>query len=389
MKIPISYTWRSLWTRRITTILTLTGIALVVFVFAAVLMLAQGVEDTLVETGSEDNIIILRKAANSELVSQIDRDAANILKTLPEIALSSNGKPLLTTDISVIINLSKKETMSMGNISVRGISPEAMQLRESVKLSSGRMLEFGTHEIIIGDNITERFIGAEVGKEIKFGGETWMIVGTFSSEGNAFESEIWADVEQMMQAFGRPVFSSVTFKMNNPEQLESLKSKIQQDPRTSYVDVKREQDFYREQSKLMADFIKLLGLVVTIIFSVGAMIGAMITMYAAVANRTVEVGTLRALGFKRRSVLSAFLIESIVLSLIGGGAGIALASVMSFIQISTTNFGTFSELAFGFNMSVSVITSSMVFSVIMGIVGGFLPSVRASRLNIVNALRSS
>ncbi|MBI3195527.1 MAG: ABC transporter permease [Ignavibacteriae bacterium] len=389
MKIPISYTWRSLWTRRMTTILTLTGIALVVFVFAAVLMLAQGVEDTLVETGSEDNIIILRKAANSELVSQIDRDAANILKTLPEIALSNNGKPLLTTDISVIINLSKKETMSMGNISVRGISAEAMQLRESVKLSSGRIFEFGTHEIIIGDNIAELFIGAEVGKEIKFGGETWMIVGTFSSEGNAFESEIWADVEQMMQAFGRPVFSSITFKMNNPEQFESLKSKIQQDPRTNYVDVKREQDFYKEQSKLMADFIKLLGLVVTIIFSVGAMIGAMITMYAAVANRTIEVGTLRALGFKRRSVLSAFLVESIVLSLIGGGAGIALASIMSFVQISTTNFGTFSELAFGFDLSVSVITSSMIFSVIMGILGGFLPSVRAARLNIVNALRSS
>ncbi len=389
MKIPISYTWRSLWTRRLTTVLTLSGLSLVVFVFSAVLMLSNGVEKTMVDTGSPDNMIVLRKSANSELVSQIDRDAANIIKTYPEIALSASGKPLLTNEIVVIINLIKKETQGMANITVRGVTDQSKEIRPQVKLISGKWFTFGTHEIVVGKNVAERFEGAEIGKQIKFGGDMWQIVGTFESNGNAFESEIWGDVDQLMASFGRPIYSTLTFKINNPEQVEAIKTKLRQDPRTNYVDLKGEQDFYREQSKLMSDFIKFLGLVVTIIFSVGATIGAMITMYASVANRTIEIGTLRALGFRRRNVLGAFLIESLALALVGGVGGILLSSFMSFVQISTTNFGTFSELAFKFTMSVDVIVSSLIFSIVMGFVGGFLPSFRAARLNIVNALRSS
>jgi ABC-type antimicrobial peptide transport system permease subunit len=352
-------------------------------------MLAHGVEETLVKTGSEDNVIALRKAANSELVSQIDRDAANIIKTLPEVAVSSDGKPSVTTEVLVIINLTKKMSNDLGNISIRGISPEAFKVRPQVKLKEGKLFQFGTHEIIIGSSIAERFNGCEIGKELKFGGDQWTIVGIFEADGSAFESEIWGDVEQFMPAFGRPVFSTVTMRLTSSDKFEAVKERIQKDPRTQYIELKREIIFYEEQSKVMANFIRILGIIVTVIFSVGAVIGAVITMYAAVSNRTIEIGTLRSLGFRRRNILTAFLIESIILSIIGGAGGIGLASFMSFVQISTVNFGSFAELAFGFDMSPQIVLGSMIFSVVMGIFGGFFPAVRAARLNIVNALRTS
>jgi ABC-type lipoprotein release transport system permease subunit len=389
MKIPLTYTWRSLWTRRLTTVLTLGGISLVVFVFAAVLMLANGLEKTLVDTGSDDNAIVLRRSANSELVSQVDRDAANIIRALPEIATDADGKALLAGEVYVIINMKKNVSNDMGNVSVRGVAPAVLQLRPQVRLSAGRMPQFGTNEIIVGKNIATRFQGCEIGRSIHFGDGDWLIVGWFDAEGTAFDSEIWGDVEQLMPAFGRPVFSSLTFRVSGEDAFAAVKKKIEQDPRTQYVEVKRERQYYREQSQLMSDFIKVLGLIVTIIFSVGAVIGAVITMYAAVANRTVEIGTLRALGFRRRSVLGAFLVESILLALIGGLGGLVLASFMAFIKISTVNFGTFSELAFGFVMSPDIAFTSLFFSLLMGIFGGFLPAVRASRLSIIGALRSS
>ena len=389
MKIPMTYTWRSLWTRRLTTVLTLAGVALVVFVFAAVLMLAHGLEVTLVETGSDNNAIILRRSASSELVSQIDRDGANIVKNLPEIAHRPDGKPIASGETYVIINLAKKVSNDMGNISIRGISPEGMDLRPQVRLIEGRMLQFGTREIIVGESIARRFVGCDIGQQMKFGDALWTIVGHFNAGGSAFDSEIWGDVDQLMPAFGRPVFSSLTVRLVTPESFDALKANVEKDPRTQSSEVKRERQYYSEQSKLMSDFIKILGLIVTIIFSVGAMIGAMITMYAAVANRTVEIGTLRSLGFRRRTVLTAFLVEAVLLSLIGGTAGIGLASLMSFIRISTVNFGTFTELAFGFVLSPGIILNALVFSLIMGILGGFLPAVRAARLNILTALRAS
>jgi ABC-type antimicrobial peptide transport system permease subunit len=251
------------------------------------------------------------------------------------------------------------------------------------------MFQFGTREIVVGTGVNRRFQGADIGQELRFGDASWTIVGVIDAAGSAFDSEIWGDAEQLMPAFGRPVFSSVTLRLADPAQFDALKARIEKDARTQSLEVKREKTFYREQSQLMSTFIKILGLIVTIIFSLGAMIGAMITMYAAVANRTVEVGTLRALGFRRRSVLWAFLVESVLLSLIGGVAGIGLASLMSFVKISTVNFSSFSELAFGFALSPEVIVSSLIFAVTMGIAGGFLPAVRAARLNILAALRSS
>ena len=389
MSIPLSYTWRSLWARRMTTALTLIGIALVVFVFASILMLATGIERTLVTSGDPQNVIILRRAANSELVSQVGREEASILKTYPQVAIGADGKPVASTETVVIINLAKIGSNDMGNILVRGVSPEAFALRPQVKLTKGRMFSFGSDEVIVGSNVAQRFQGTEIGSKIRVGEDQWTIVGVFGADRTAFDSEVWADVEQLMPSLGRPVFSSITIRLNSEGDFQAIKDAISADPRTQSSDVKREQQYYREQSETMASFIRVLGLVVTVIFAFGAVIGAVITMYAAVSNRTVEIGTMRALGFRRGSILNAFLIESILLSLIGGIGGLLLASLTSFIQISTINFGSFSELAFGFTLSPQVILYSLGFSVLMGIAGGFFPSVRAARLSILNALRSS
>lgn len=389
MKIPVSYTIRSLWTRKLTTILTVSGISLVAFVFAAVLMLAYGLEKTLVDTGAEDNVIVLRKAAQAELQSQIDRDAVNNIKTQPEIMLKSDGKPAASNEVFVIINLLKKESGDMGNITVRGVAPEAMILRPQVNLTEGRMFTFGTSEIIVGANIAKRFEGCNVGAQLKFGARQWTIVGIFDGHGTGFNSEIWGDVEQMLPAFGRPVFSSLTLQLKNHDDFQALKTRIEGDRRTNYLEVNREKEYYAKQSRVMAIFIRVLGTVVTIIFSLGAVIGAMITMYAAVANRTVEIGTLRAIGFRRKSIMSAFLIESVFISLIGAVIGLFAASFLQLFVISTLNFGTFTELAFSFSLSSSVILNTFIFALVMGIVGGFLPAFRASRLNIVSALRAS
>lgn len=390
MKIPFTYNIRNLWNRRLTTSLTVAGIALVVFVFAAVLMLAQGVEDTMVATGSDDNVIILRKGSTSELLSAVSRDQIGIIAAFPEVAVTAEGKPYGTSDVVTIINLHKKESGDMGNITIRGISAGAFALRPQVSLKEGRWFREGSSEIVIGNKIHEQFENVEIGQQIQIGTKYWTVVGVTDAGKTGFASEIWADAENIMAEFNRTTtYSSFTFKLKDPADYETIKTKLETEQRLQDLEVKREQQFYREQSEGMSVFIKALGLIITIIFSVGAMIGAMITMYAAVANRTVEIGTLRALGFRRRSILTAFLVEALTLSLIGGLLGLLLASLMQFVSFSTTNFSTFSELAFGFSLSTDVVVQTIIFSLVMGVVGGFLPAVRASRMNIINALRAA
>ncbi|MCK6600609.1 MAG: ABC transporter permease [Bacteroidetes bacterium] len=389
MKIPLSYNWRNLLARRLTTGLTVTGISLVVFVFAAVLMLAQGIEDTLVATGSEDNVILIREGSQSELMSSLTREQIDLVSTFPELARDNDNQPLLTADVVTMINLHKKQSGDMGNIAVRGISPGAFDLRPQVRLESGRWFKPGQLEVVIGNKIAEQFENTAVGDQIEIGSKKWEVVGILEAGKTGFASEIWGDADLVLSEFNRQnVFSSATFRLSDPAEFEIIKTKLETERRLQELDVKREQTYYKEQSQFMATFISALGLVITVIFSFGAMIGAMITMYAAVANRTVEIGTLRALGFRRRSILTAFLIESLVLSLIGAGIGLGLASFLQMVSFSTTNFGSFSELAFGFSLNPVIVLSTVVFSLVMGIFGGFLPAVRAARMDIVNSLRA-
>lgn len=388
MKIPLSYSFRNLWTRRLTTILTLSGVALVVFVFVAALMLSEGLRQTLVATGVDDNAIVIRRASQAEVQSAIARDQANIIKTQPEVALDSNGKPQSTSDVVVLISLPKRSNNEPTNVVVRGTSPEGLSLRaQQVKLVEGRMFAPGLQELIVGKSLQQRFQNCAIGSTLRMGGTDWQVVGVFDGGRTGFDSEIWGDAEVIMPAWRRQMYSSVTVRLRDPQQFEALRQRLESDPRM-VVDVKREKQYYDEQSKFMAIFINVLGTVVTFIFSFGAMIGAMITMYAAVSNRTQEIGTLRAVGFRRRSVLSAFLIESVLLAVLGGIVGLLLSSLLQFISISTTNWNTFSELAFSFKLSPFIVMQALIFSLLMGLVGGFLPAVRASRLKIVEALRT-
>lgn len=250
------------------------------------------------------------------------------------------------------------------------------------------MLRMGSSEVVVGNSIAKGFQGVGLQQTLTWGMRTWTVVGIFDAGNTGFASEIWGDVDQVMQAFRRPVYSSLIFKLNHPDAFEAAKTAIETDPRFT-LEARRETKYYRDQSEMMAKFLRILGLSLTIIFSIGAIIGAMITMYSAVSNRTAEIGTLRALGFRRRNILLAFLTESLLLGFIGGFLGLFFASFMQFMTISTVNFQTFSELAFKFTLTPGIILESMFFALAMGLVGGVLPAFRASRMKIVDALRAS
>lgn len=385
--IPLKYTINSLKRRKLTTSITIVGVALVAFVFTAVLMMAYGIEKTLQDTGSPDNIKIVRKSATGEISSLIDGDAQSIIATSNLIVKSKDGKPLVSNEPVVLINLTSEEG-GTGNLMVRGVNETYKELRPQAKIVEGREFRFGVNELIVGEGLTEKFPDAKLGKKIKFAGGDWLIVGVFSTDGSGFDSELWGDSKQILSSFNRGnTVSSMTIKIGSPDQLDQFNQFLMKDTRLNMFEAKSEQQYFAEQSEAMSMFISIVGIFVTVIFSFGATIGATITMYSAVANRTVEIGTMRALGFSRRSILSAFLIESLFLSLIGGLLGLLLASSLSFVQISTLNFSSFSEIAFKFSLSPQIIISSLIFALFMGFIGGFLPSIRAARLNIVNALR--
>ena len=387
MNIPLSYSLRNLLTRRLTTFLTASGMALVVFVFASILMLSAGLEKTLIETGSEDNVIVTRKAANSEVQSGVERQQAAIVETLPEIATGSDGEPLSAKELVVLISLPKRGSDKPANVVIRGIDHASLQMRPQVNLVEGRMPRKGSREIMAGRSIATRFKGGGIGESLRFGMADWLVVGIFDAGATGFSSEIWGDASQLMQAFRRPVYSSVTFKLRDSNKFESVKGTLENDPRLT-LDVRRETQYYRDQSEAMAKFLRILGVSLTVIFSLGAIIGAMITMYAAVANRVGEIGTLRALGFQRTSIMISFLMEALLLGLIGGITGLLLASTMQLITISTMNWQTFSELAFSFTLTFKIMYQSILFALLMGFIGGVIPAIRASRLKIVDALRS-
>jgi putative ABC transport system permease protein len=388
MQIPLKYIVRSSISRRLTTVITMLGVALVVFVFSAVLMMANGVQKTLRSTGSDDNMIVVRKAAMSEIMSILDREAAGIIVNLPQVARYADGRPMSSKEVVVIINLNKLGADGISNVTVRGVEEAAFQLRPQVRVVQGRMFRWGAREVIAGAGITNRFVGAQIGEQVKFGGDLWTVVGIFDAEGSGFDSELWGDLNQIADAFKRQSLSTVTLRLKNPDEFAEVIAAFEADNRLQYFAPKREKKFFEEQSEMMATFIRILGIFITVIFSTGAMIGAMITMYGAVANRTVEIGTLRALGFYRRSILLAFLLESLFLSLGGGLVGLGIASLLQFFTISTLNLGSFSELAFSFALSPSIVAISLGFSLLMGLIGGFLPAVGAARLNIIQALRA-
>ena len=386
--VLLHYSYRNLLVRRLTTLLTAGGMGMVIFVFATVLMFAEGFQQTLISSGSPENAVFIRRSAETEVQSIIERGDAAILESLPQVAMDREGRRLAAREIVVLISLAKKQSKSLSNVQVRGVTHRtSLELRPQVKIVAGREFNAGSSEILIGRNIAKKFKIKGLGGTINFGGRTWTVAGIMDAGGTAFDSEIWGDADTLMGAFKRPAYSSVIIRMRDPAGIGDLKKTVLADPRL-VEEARREDQYYEAQSELMARFIRMLGISLTLIFSLGAVTGSMITMFAAVAARTSEIGTLRALGFRRLFILSAFLGEAIFLSLFGAAFGLAAASLLNRFTISTMNWTTFSELTFRFLLSPSIIVDSVIFAVVMGIIGGALPSLRAARMNIVAALRA-
>jgi putative ABC transport system permease protein len=387
MAIPVYYSIRNVGARKLTTLLTAGGMALVVFVFTAMQMLDAGLKKTLVQTGSPDNMLVIRKGSETEVQSSVTRQQAAIIESQPGIVRRADGLPIVSKETVVLINLVKRGSAKPSNVVIRGIGEQGFALRSQVQLVAGRMFAPGTSEIMAGASVARQFNGAGIGETLRFGQREWTVVGVFDGGGTGFDSEIWGDVEQLMQAFRRTGYSSVIAKLGTDEDLERINKTVENDPRLT-LQAKRETVFYAEQSEALSRFLSIFGTALSVIFSIGAVIGATITMYSSVANRVTEIGTLRALGFGRAAILATFLLEALALGLVSGIAGVLLASLMQSVSFSTTNFQSFAELAFNFTLTPEIAVKAVLFACVMGMVGGFLPSVRAARMKIVDALRA-
>jgi putative ABC transport system permease protein len=385
--LSFAYVARNLIARKLTTILTASGMALVVFVFATVLMMAEGLRHTLGGTGSYNNVVIIRQGSQTEVQSSLTREQANLIESLPGLASGDRGQARITREVLVLVNLPRRDGGGLANVIVRGTTPLGMAMRPQAKIVAGRSFRPGSSEIIVGSAMTRGKIGLAIGDRVGFGLRDWTIVGVFDAGGSGFDSELWGDSEQMMQAFRRNAYSSVVVGLRDAASYDAFARAVAAQPLLK-VDIKRELAFYADQSEKLANFIAVLGQTITIIFSIGAIIGAMITMYASVANRTREIGTLRALGFRRGNIVSAFIQEAALLGLVAGVAGLIAAAFMQFVEISTTNVQTFSEVVFRLILTPAIAAQVLLFSILMGVLGGVLPALRASRLEIVDALRS-
>jgi ABC-type lipoprotein release transport system permease subunit len=385
--IPLAYNVRNLLARRTSTSLTALGIAAVAWVFIFTLALAGGFEAALRATGSPKNAIVVRNGATSELMSIVSRDAADAITAQPEVARAPDGSPLAASELVVIWNLERKSGNTT-NVIVRGVSPRSLALRANTRMIAGRMFRPGLDEIVVGKLVAERFQNCGLGDRIRLAGRTWTVTGIFDAGGTAYDSEVWGDVELFMPVFDRPVFQNVTLRLDDPSHFEALKRRIESDPRYS-LQVRREDEYYAAQSGMLAALLRSLGLFVTLIMALGAVFGALNTMYAAVSSRTKEIGTLLALGFSRGAVLLSILVESVILCTFGGLIGVLLAIPVRSFTTGTMSFATFSELAFRFQVTPGMLLAGVIFAAGMGVVGGFFPARRAALMPITEAVRQA
>ncbi|HLG13443.1 MAG TPA: ABC transporter permease [Blastocatellia bacterium] len=365
--------------------MTVSTVALVVAVFIAIMSLASGLNTVLVSSGSPENLIVVREGSQAEVQSEVTREAFQLIQTLPGVARDAEGKPLASGEIAVLVNLPRRGTGEPSNVTIRGVSESGFAMRPQIKLTDGRMFRPGIGEAIVSRKIAERFSAAAIGDMIHLGRREWTIVGLFDAGNTALDSEILSDVNDVGDAFDRRKYSSVLARADNVAARDHLADRIKAEQRLK-LEAKPEQKYYEEQS-ITAEPIKGLGIFVAIVLGIGAAFGGMNTMYAAVAYRTREIGTLRALGFSRSAVLLSFVIESLIMALVGGALGCLIALPVNGIATGTTNFRTFSELAFSFRITPELLMLALVLAVVMGLVGGLLPSRMAARMPITKALR--
>ena len=384
MAIPLKYNLRNLIVRRVSTMMTVGTVALVVAVFVALMALANGLTLALKTTGSPENVIIVRQGSQTEMQSAVSKEAFQIIQTFPGIARDREGKPMASAEIAVVVNLPRRAGDST-NVTLRGVSETGFAIRPYIKLVEGRMFRPDVGEAIVSRTVTKRFSGTEVGQTLEVGRRNLTVVGVFDAGGTAFDSEIWSSVNDVADAFDRGGYSSALVRAENVATRDQLVSRIMAEQRLK-LEAKPEVKYYEEQTAASGP-IRGLGVFVAIIMGIGACFGGMNTMYASVAYRTREIGTLRALGFSKAAVMTSFVIESMMLALIGGVVGCLLALPVNGIATGTMNFRTFSELAFSFRITPDLLVSALIFSLVLGLVGGLLPSRLAARMPITKALR--
>ncbi len=378
---------RSLPQRAGGSVVAVIGVAAVVLVFAAVLSMAAGFERTMLAAGADDTAIVLRAGSTAELNSGLSNEQALIVANAPGV-LHDGDAPVSSFELYVVVDVAKRSTGEDANVPLRGVQPFAFDLRHNVKITEGRMFEEGKNELVVGRAAQSEFVGLEIGNEIRFGQTRWTVVGSFEADGSVSESELWTDLRVLQTMFNRGnSVQSVRVRLVSPESIEELRQALADDPRVD-VDVSSEKDYYSAQAKPLSQFIRIVGYPLTILMAIGAVFGALNSMYASVSVRGKEIATLRALGFGPFSVLVSTIVESTLLSLIGGLIGGALAFVVfNGFQVSTLNGASFSQVVFDFAVTPDLLSQGLVAALLIGLVGGLFPAIRAARLPVAQALR--
>ncbi len=387
MALPLKYNFRNITVRKSSTLATAFTIGLTVGVYLMVMALAHGIDLTLASSGEPNNLIVLREGSTAELNSTVTRDNLNNLIYLDGVEREGD-QPLAAPETLTLIYKARKGMSQGSNVTIRGIGPMSNKLRSGFKIIAGRMFQPGLTEAVVSKRISERFQGLDLGDKFRVQATDYTVVGLFEAGGKAFESEIWVDVNSLASATKRDSYSSVLLRVKDPAVLASLAKRITDDQRL-HLKALPERTFYEDQQGSASGVLKGLAVFIAFIIAVGAGFAGMNTMYAAVARRTKEIGTLRVLGFRRRSILVAFVLESMAIAIVGVGIGILLALPLNFVSTGTANFSNFSEIAFNFRVTPDLMLSALIFGAGIGFLGSLLPSIRASRFKIVDALRSS
>jgi putative ABC transport system permease protein len=387
MAIPLIYNVRSVKARWTSAIVAVIGIAGTVGVFVAMLSLASGFRATLVASGSPGNALVLRAGSPSEMMGGVTLDTVRVIQDAPGVARDSSG-PLVTQEVVGVMPFPLVSTGTDANVQVRGVSPNVLRIRTFAKIVQGRMFQPGLSELIVGKNASHTYSGLTLDNTVNFGGGRWQVVGIFDAGGSAFDSEVWCDAKILNEVMKRPdnIFQSVTVHLASPDSFQQFKDSVTSDPRLN-VDVTREIDYYAKQSTTMTRLITVLGGLVAAIMAIGAVFGALNTMYSAVAERGREIATMRALGFGGPSVVLSFLVEALLISFVGGLLGCLAVLRLNGLTTNTMNFQTFSNLAFAFKITPDLLVTGVVFALAMGVLGGLSPAVRAARLPVATALR--
>jgi putative ABC transport system permease protein len=387
MAIPIVYNLRSVRARWVSAIVAVLGIAGTVGVFIAMLSLARGFKATLVASGSPDNALIRRAGSTGEMDGSIPLDQVKVIQDAPGIARDGD-QPLVSPEVVVIAAFPLISTGTDANVQVRGVSADALKVRRNVHILKGRFFQAGLNELIVGRNVPSTYAGLNLGDTIRFGGGDWKVVGVFDAGGSAFDSELWCDAHVLSQVYKRPdnIFSSITVRLTSPAALSQLKDSLSSDPRMQ-VQVDREIDYYEKQSRGLTTLITVLGTMVAGVMGIGAIFGALNTMYSAVSERSREIATMRAIGFGAAAIVVSFIFEALFISFIGGLVGCAAILPLNGLTTSAMNWQTFSHLAFAFRVTPILLAIGIGFALLMGLVGGVPPAIRAARRPVVLALR--